>query len=366
MHCAMVVYLQDYEAFFDDYGLRFCLDKLAGVLDGETAHLLIVEGFERIPRKLVFQYAERGIKIADAKPVYDAIKADHPWLEKVEGLTPYLRVCFIRHLVLERWFSDGPVVSFDADVIWRYNPHRLAELWTGGSFVFDSSPCVTFAKDHSWFESYREGLRRWCVDPAFGVEFFDRSLNRKGVQHDQDLLQHLAATGQIEMDVHCPRTHPSADRFVMFANPLAVEHGLPRDQRQDIVFSREDGVERFNDRIVPFWHMQTAFSRYLAYFYIARDAVFTEGRIPNYNPQNPYNAVTLNTLKFLYFAILTGKMADAKFAYMARKLTRASLYKDFFETDLPYEIFNDRVWWKPGVFAEPRQQTDLQGALAAG
>lgn len=366
MHCAMVIYLEDYEAFFDDYGLRFCLDKVADVLDGETADILIVDGFEKIPPKVVHQYAERGVKIADASSVRDSVVRDSPHLEKIAGLSSYLQICFIRHLVLERWFSDSPVMSFDADVIWRYSPHRLAKLWTGGSFVFDGSPCLTFAQDKTWFESYREGLRQWCVDPSFGVEFFDRSLNRKGVQHDQDLLQHLAATGRIELDLHSIRAHPSTDRFCMFANPLAPQHGLPKEEHEGVVFSRRDGVESFNDRIVPFWHMQTGFSRYLAYYYIARKALFTEGRIPYYNPSNAYNAITLNAMKFIYYKILKGGMTERKYTFLARQIRRGALYHDFFDTDLPYEIFNDRTWWKPGLFAEPRPQADLPGALAAG
>jgi hypothetical protein len=170
----------------------------------------------------------------------------------------------------------------------------------------------------------------------------------KGLHHDQALCQYLAKTGVIENDEPNMTGHGFSERYLLSANPLGI---APRAAEAPFSFEQEPGIERVDGRVVPFWHMQTWFVRYL---FLVR---FLPQLLGDPDVRVPFDRDGADlggrVLSRLHELVRKRGMVFGEDPERWVQLTRRSVvYQEFFEGSLAREAFTERRWWKSGVWAQ--------------
>jgi hypothetical protein len=254
---------------------------------------------------------------------------------------------FLRWLILERFFGDDPILAMDSDIVWRADPYEFLNKWkAGGSFLCFSSTCLVFIKGRHWYESYRDGLDRMSKDPTFGREYSKSKF--VGLYHDQALCQYLSRQGVMENDKANLTGHGLSEAYLMTANPLVL---APAPSEERLSFAKSDNGEFINGKKVPFWHMQTSFSRYLgSALIIPAITGLTHFRIPFEQKARTLPAdLSAELLKQMYFQIASGEIVVTNPKFL-EYTSRSGQYDEFFDGDLASTVFTDEKWWRPGVW----------------
>lgn len=355
MPCAMVLY---FDRPFEEVDAIIGLTKgaeirMASARPTDDIQVLVVRGYDLVTDAQRDRLKELKYRLVDASGVLDQVRRTYAFANetRVWRGEAFHELCFLRWLVLETVFGDEPVLAMDADIVWRTDPHRLLESWRqGGSTLCFTSPCFAFVRDRSWYEAYRSGLQRLAEDPSYGSDFArDRF---KGLYHDQALLQHLIQTGELENDTENLLGHGLAERYLMTLNPLSI---APPKGGAPFTFERAGGADLIDGKVVPFWHMQQRFARYL--WAVKAFPLFTgrrDLRVPLERPgkgePNPAGLM----LDYLHFYLQRGEieLKLPKLEPLKGFATRAGVYEAFFNGDLARHTFTDAVWWKPRVWAQ--------------
>ena len=355
MPCAIVLFVDRPFAEVDPViGLTASAQvRMRSAAPKDDIQVLVIRGFENIPEADRARLAELRYRLVDASTVFASVKSQY-WFAneaRVWRGNGFHEACFLRWLVLETYFGDAPVLAMDGDIVWRVDPHLFFEAWKdGGSTLCFSAPCFAFIRDRSWYEAYRSGLERLARDETFGSDFAKEHFT--GLYHDQALLQHLLRIGELENDTANLLGHGFAETYLMTVNPLNI---APAKGEPPLTFEQTRTADLIGGKIMPYWHMQTRFARYL--WAVRFFPLFTgrrDLRVP-YEGQavsEPNPAVLM--LNQLHFHLQRGDISlhHPKHKALERYATRAGVYADFFGGDLARQTFQDKVWWKPGVWAQ--------------
>ncbi len=355
MPCAMVLYFdRPFEEVEPDLALFAAAEvRMRSAAPREDIQVLVIRGFERIPDAARGRLAELRYRVIDAAPALEAVRRRFAFANeaRVWRGEAFHEMCFLRWLVLETVFPGAPVLAMDADVVWRAEPYEMLQAWSaGGSTLCHSSPCFAFIKDAAWYEAYRSGLRRLAEDPGFGADFAKDHFT--GLYHDQALLQFLIGAGEIENDVSSLVGHGLSARWFMGANPLNI---APAKGEAPFAFAQSATEDRIGGKPVAYWHMQQRFARYL--WGVRFLAVMAGGRAvrapyKHKSPAEPNPLVLL--LKTQHDLLRKGLISlnSPKHQALNGLLTRAGVYREFFDGSLAGEAFREAVWWKRGVWAQ--------------
>jgi hypothetical protein len=335
------------------------VDALLGLIKGaeirlqssdprEETLVLVARGHDRIPDSALGRLKELRYRVEDAGRLLAEVRARYPFADnpRIWRGDPFHEMNFLRWLVLEARFPGEPVLTMDADIVWRADPAELLGGWReGGSFLCLHSTCMAFIRDGRWYEGYREGLAKLSADPGFGAEY---SKDVKGLFHDQALCQYLAGTGVLENDERNMTGHGFSERYFMSANPLGI---APRSGEEPLSFEQDGRSERVGGRITPFWHMQTWFMRYL---FLVRFLPEFMGepdiRVPFDRDGSDLGARLLSRLhEMVRKRQISAGDDPERWVSLTR---RSTLYEAFFEGSLAREAFTERRWWKSGVWAQ--------------
>ncbi len=349
MKCGVVLIVRDWEALNEAYALDQAFAALAACGLSEPYHILIAEGFEKVPSAFVAKWREHRILIEDCADTVRSLIHDYPYLEGLPD-NPTYRVTLLRHLILERRFAGEPVLSVDVDVVWRTDPYQLFDFWRGGYFAAGGSGFMTYAATPEWFEAYRLGLESALTGGALTADFEQKKFGIQSVQHDQHLLHHLEAKGLMRNDWDACRASPELRGVCIMSNPLYPKHGLASAPDR-LSFSNDGGVERFNGEPVAFWHMQTSFCM-LCSFYFLCEPMIAEfgGRLPFPRPKAGRDNLKAAFCHNLRRLVLEDRIDDERLKALKPLMHRRGVYKAFFGGKFPRNLFSDRLWWQEGVF----------------
>ncbi len=155
------------------------------------------------------------------------------------------------------------------------------------------------------------------------------SRNRKIISSDQDLISHLIHMDKLPQED--PNKIKSNCNLILLENPLYLSSHL-----RDIFplkYKRTNHIDYFNDKKIAFWHMQSNFMDYLA-FYMQRGLLNKMFRC-----SNPLEQKSID-----YFLIKLLKVAGLK------KLNRLDVYRYFFAKVDFSTLFRNSVFWQKDVF----------------
>lgn len=352
MSCAIVLYFdQPFSEVDDHIGLTKAAEiRMASSSPRDDILVLVTRGFKRIPRAAISRLAELRYRVVNVEAIAEDVRRKYDFARepRIWRNDPFHEACFLRWLVLEEFFGDSPVLAVDSDIVWRVDPYPLLEAWkSGGSFLCFKSCCLTFVKDRGWYEVYKSGLQRLYADPSFGSDYSRRRFT--GIYHDQALFQYLLRDGELLDDPSNFLGHGFAERFFFTSNPIGIQ---PKRGQPPFKFEQTAAAETVDGRVVPFWHMQGAFSRYLFLALFVPAFIDRSGlRIPFEG--SSHDEVTVGILRKLHFFLKKGEITfhNKKHKKLRALTNRVRQYEEFFNGDLAREIFREETWWKPGVWS---------------
>ena len=349
MKVAIVLIVRDWAALNEAYAFDHAFESLARAAPSEPFHVLVCEGFENVPPKVVGRWRERGILFEDAAPVMASLAAEEPAFAALPE-NPVYRVTLLRHLILQRRFGGEPVLSVDADIVWRTDPYRLFGAWRGGDFTMDGSGSLVYAASPEWFAAYREGLKSALTGGALTADFREAKFGIDRVLHDQHLIRHLEAKGMVRDAWAEFRASAAVKDWALLFNPLYPKAGL-LDPPPRIGFERQGLEDRFSGVPVAFWHMQSSFSALCGFFFIAERLIERQGgRLPFPRPKAGRDNLKAALLHRMRELIVAGQIEEPQLKALRPLMFRRGVYKAFFNGRFPARLFSDRYWWEPGVF----------------
>lgn len=349
MKIAVVLIVRDWEALNEAYAFDYAFRSLEDAQLSEPYYILIAEGFEKVPAKVIGRWRGSNILIEDCSAVVQALIREEP---DFRGLpeNPTHRVTLLRHLILERFFGGEAVLSVDADIVWRMDPYRLFGGWRGGDFALGGSGFLVHAASPEWFEAYRIGLRSALTGGALTADFREQKFGFDKVAHDQHLIRHLHSKGLIGDDWAACQSSPALKDLALMYNPLYPKLGL-LDPPRRLFFERTAEGDRFSGRPVAFWHMQSSFSVLCSFFFLCQPLIEQHGgRLPFPRPKQGRDNLKAAMLHQLRNLVIEGRVDDERLKALRPQMFRRGVYKSFFQGKFPQLLFSDAYWWEPGVF----------------
>ena len=350
MKIAVVLIVRDWAALEEAYAFEYAFQALADAGLSEPYYVVVAEGFEKVPPKVIERWRESRILIEDGSATLASLTAESPHFAALPE-NPTYRVTLLRHLILERYFGGEPVLSVDADIVWRMDPYRLFGAWRGGDFALGGSGFLVHAASRDWFDAYREGLKSALTGGELTADFREEKFGHDRIVHDQHLIRHLTAKGMMTDAWEACRASPELAGLALMHNPLYPRDGL-LDPPARLVFQRDGGRDSFSGREVAFWHMQTSFSMLCSFFFIAQPLIEQHGgRLPFPRPKRGRDNLKAAMLHRLREMIVEGQIEDERLKALRPLMFRRGVYKSFFTGKFPPLLFSDRYWWDAGVFA---------------
>jgi hypothetical protein len=307
-----------------------------------TIDVVVLSGYARLGEGYRGRLEALDYRLHDAGALHETLARRYAALEQ---FGTYERNCFLRWPVLAELFPGEKLLHLDGDVVLNESPERLGRMLDGVTFVLQGCPAITaVSRPDDWFAAYRGELDRLASDvPGYSArawgerDGWERSerdkwagqRDRRIITSDQDLLSHLIHTDRILQTRPTEVLARSAGYF-WFENPLYID---AYDASPPFRYERRAGADYINGMRVAFWHLQSHFSDYLnrAWFRnrflpLARDRVARDA--------------AFGTAHRAYRRLTRGRFG-----------TRRFVCEHYFERRDLGEVFREKVWWKPGVFA---------------
>lgn len=312
-------------------------------------HVLFLQGFNRLSAQYKDGLQSCGFVLHDVEHIYNEYRNRYAILQRFGD---YETKCFLRWLIMQKFFADEPIIHYDGDIVFNEDPAIIEQKIEKLTFFLQGCPAFTVISDCSWFNQYQSALdafvadiegysdRAWQQRAGWQITFNTRwsgSRFRPIISSDQDLLSHLVHAGTIKQD---PVEHiqHALDEYIVFQNPLLfhmyhqhIPYFYERENGIDYFsYTRADGPEQTYRKRVLLWHMQSCFTFYASKYMCNINLL---GRLP-YNP--------------------SGKLFQDKINKFVSRFThhtlRLRVYDYFFNKHDFNGLMNGRVWWKKGVF----------------
>ena len=301
--------------------------------------LLFLSGFKNYSEKYKNDLKSVGYVLHDVSSIYSELDIQYSFLNQFSN---YDKKCFLRWLVIKKYFSGEKIIHYDGDIVFNEDPEIIKNKVEGKTFVLQGCPAFTVVNNLNWFEQYEENLNNLCfcsekpfdmtscfVSPD-GSTSQDKQGEWSNFINDQDFINYLIQNKLLIQD-----DYPDVLRdYVAFENPL-----WPKKNKDNQIFKykRINGIDYFNEKKVLFWHMQTSFKFYLARFIIRKRflKVFKNKLSLDVNEKSLQNSLINRIYNFVP-------------AYSSRRL----VYNYFFGKRDLSSVLNNEVWWEKGVFSK--------------
>jgi hypothetical protein len=313
--------------------------------------VLFIEGFERLDDDYKANLAESGYTLHNASSIYAEL--EQPF-QALNQFGDYEKKCFLRWLVIARYFAKEKIIHYDGDVVFNDSPDRLAELLNGKTFILQGCPALTVITQPDWFDQYHHHLTQFSNNIAtYSAQAWEHRItsedaharwlghrDRPIISSDQDLFRHLLYTQQIYQD-DLPQILRGLEHYILFENPLYLD--AYHLHSNSFRYERRNGIDFLGSQQVMIWHMQSTFSAYLC------DFIFRKQHLP-------WKTGQLQQQGF------ESKIRELGQKYLRFKpLSRLDVYQYFFDQSDFRELFTEKHWWRPNVFSRTVQP--LEGKM---
>jgi len=307
--------------------------------------VLFLQGYESLNKSYLANLKSTGYSLFDVSKIY---KARAKKYKNLNRFGDYEKKCFLRWLVIKKFYQKSPLIHFDADVVFNETPEALSKRLGKYTFVLQGCPAFVSIANYKWLDCYQNALNQfvkniekyskiaWKQRKGWQKSFKKKwagSRFRPVISSDQDLISHLIHTDQLPQDSPGIIKKAASD-MILFENPLYFfelnKKGAP------FVYRRKGLVDYLNNKKAAFWHMQTNFADYLKKIYLLKQRFLIPGRI-----HNPLESKKKKIDNIIYSILYTTKIPQ--------NFKRIHIYKYFFEEKDFSLVFNNKTFWK-GVF----------------
>lgn len=303
--------------------------------------IVFIEGFSLLDKDYIIALSNLGFKLHDASNLYSELCNRYVQLNQFGD---YEKKCFLRWLVLEKYFAREPLIHFDGDIIFNENPKIISKILDGLTFILQGCPAVTAISNAIWFDQYRESLNHFVEDvPGFSAEVWQYRFDwedaertwtglreREVISSDQDLFRHLLHTSAI-LQSSKEEIKEKLDCYVLFENPLYLDAYY--SELKPFKYQRKDGIDFLSNRQVLLWHMQSSFNAYLG-SYLQRKKYFWF---------MPFQQIRREGIEIDLYNFLMKKR-------FLKRFSRIDVYQHFFQENDFKDVFQNDKWWSLGVF----------------
>lgn len=336
-------------------GLIYWAEYLKNCLYKNEVFVLVVDGFDRIPKHYIERLLGLNVSLVDASHM---LKKYNGELNELIRLTnKYEARCFLRWLLFEDFFGGEKYVHIDMDLY----PNRYVNIFKvldGGLGAIDGCPAINIVSDDDWSKVYRDLLDRYLLSPDKISDYvgFKGNPYRKTVGSDQDLIHAAQASKKLPWFFDRSKIGES---FYYSMNPLSVK----KIENNPCLYERIDGDDFFDGKRVMFWHLQRDFVNYLGVCYLLEEmnrsngGDFKVGQIDKRLDPN-WGTFLVERLRaesqreigkcqtFLEIESLMGR----PFGSIFKAFSRDFIAKKFIGEGGFRWVFSDRCWYKSGDF----------------
>lgn len=346
MKIVMVVWCKsDSNQFEKHIPLRFIglRNKLLGY--SNDINLLFIEGYHLIDEEYKGALKDLGYKIHDTSAIYRELSEKYKILYQFGD---YEQKCFLRWLVISKYFSKDKILHFDGDVVFNECPQTLSEKLKNKTFVLQGCPALTVVSNTDWYSIFEENLNlftqniqkysetAWRSKPDWKhAEFTWTGMrDRRIISSDQDLFRHL-----LYNKIICQNTPHEIcnemENYIFFENPLHLE--AYNTNQLPFVYRRIDGIDFINDKMIAVWHMQSAFYEYCANFIFRKKYLRFYGHHKLRYQDKDMESILRDIVTKIF---------------RIECLSRLDVYEYFFKEKDFKELFSASNWYRQGVFLD--------------
>lgn len=317
-------------------------------------NILFISGFEKFSQEYKNSLKNLGFILHDVSKIFNEFDEKYRALNRFGD---YEKKCFLRWLVIEKYFNNESIVHYDGDIVFNEDPEIIKKIVNDKTFILQGCPAFTVISNMDWFKLYKSELDKfvndidgysqdaWQKRNGWEVTFKTRwagSRFRNIIWSDQDFLSHLIHTGNIIQD-SVESVLLDFQDYLLFENPLffhSYDDNFPykyvRENGIDFFESiRKDAQDSFYKKRILFWHMQSSFNFYLSKFIFRKKYL---------------KFIPMGRLEFNGSANGFEDNLNKRFAKFTNHINRFNVYNYFFKEYDFSGVFKDSVWWKKGVF----------------
>jgi lipopolysaccharide biosynthesis glycosyltransferase len=173
--------------------------------------ILFLEGYKLIDYHYKEALRELGYRLHDTANIFSELERNY---EALNQFGDYEKKCFLRWLVIKKYFPGDRIIHFDGDIVFNESPHILAEILNGKTFILQGCPALTVITDQNWFTQYEENLKLLVNDiTGYSEQAWETRIkekdaqktwtgirDRKIISSDQDLFRYLLHSHAIYTD----------------------------------------------------------------------------------------------------------------------------------------------------------------------
>ncbi len=175
-------------------------------------NILFLGGYKLLGDQYKKSLIDLGFSLFDCSDIFSGFDKKYFQLDRFGD---YEKKCFLRWLVIKKFFSGEKIVHYDGDIVFNQDPAVIEKLVKNKTFILQGCPAFTVISDLDWFKQYEEQLNlfvrdiegysknAWEERKGWEVTFKTRwagSRFREIIWSDQDFLSHLLHTGRIKQD----------------------------------------------------------------------------------------------------------------------------------------------------------------------
>lgn len=320
-------------------------------------------GFQELRPSWLEDIRHHGGNIFDASDLTEKFRHRLPRFSAVYEAWGTIRdLCIIRHFVMEEMGISTPFIFMDNDIILNANPENLGQAYAGMTFLAEGSPCFGFVSDTGWLKTICDYTCLLHDDPisyaravGFNGNIGDLSDPVKSLGSDQMITRHLIAAGILK--TQSPKFYCSQEEYILAPSWFSFDR-----VGSGLQYKRIDNRDTVDGKIVAISHLHKDFLNYLGTFAFVEEITGLQGfgRIPPPayldSDDLPGSGVLKTKNKILFSNSLANLHSFARskskspLPFDKDPYSRRNAIRRFYEEGDFSAVFNDRTWWKAGVW----------------
>lgn len=350
-----------------------------GLARDATLDIILVGDIGALSPQTRAELAQAPCRIHEAQAEYEALVARFPrLLGRFGGPYGHIGFGFLRWMLIDRLFPDGPVLCYDGDMLHNVPLADLGRAFAGRTTTATST-CFAAVSDRGWFRAWAAAVEALEADPGRFDRLLQPVLAGTGcsaqLSAEEFVAKALIEDGTLRQDplpVDFPYWIIPSPQLLPRLYTYVRTRGTAAALETPIRYERVAGIDRLNGRPVAFWHMQKPFLNQLGSLAAldGMEAARHPGRIPvlSFYGRVPYDALVRAVdpyhderptplpgpeLRSLSRDMLAAERRhwEGRTPLVENPFSPAAVYRRYFEEGDLSRLFNEATWPVPGIWA---------------
>jgi hypothetical protein len=343
-----------------------CLRRIRDIGCQGEIDVPFLAGIELTPPRVLSAVRDLGGRIHDVHRLTSQLSRSHPRIAsayaKWGGIRHY---AFLRFLVMRELFARESVLFFDSDILFNVSPDELAADFHTSNFVLANSTCMGIVSG-DWLDALRSLVELFDRD----IVGFSSAVGFSGepneltdpikLQGSDQALVRLASTAGLLPITNAPRFYSRNEKYLWSPSWLSLGAlGAP------LTYERRDQIDLVDGKAMVASHMSNDFVEYLGAYLFIRELGNFEGfgRVPYPGASEltkVHGAYAGGVLLPGQKTVLVRALAQLHehrrrieprlLAFIEDPFSRRNIIERFYRGGDFKEVFNDQIWWEPGVW----------------